>query len=100
GVNIAVATDHNPGTAPVLSPTSVMNMACVLFGLTPAEALAGMTINAARALGWYDHSGSITTGKHADMAIWDVTHPRDIAAAIGINHCVGVIAGGDVHLFR
>ena len=51
GVPMAVATDCNPGTSPLLSPTLVMNMACTLFGLTPEEALAGMTLNAAQALG-------------------------------------------------
>ena len=65
---IAIATDCNPGTSPMLSPTLAMNMACTLFGLTPEEALAGMTVNAARALGLAQAVGSIAPGKQADLA--------------------------------
>ena len=68
GVPMAVATDCNPGTSPLLSPTLAMNMACALFGLTPDEALAGMTVNAARALGLEAEIGSIAAGKSADLA--------------------------------
>lgn len=87
GVAMAVATDHNPGTAPVLSPVLMLNMACTLFRLTPAEALAGMTRNAARALGWND-VGTLEKGKAASLALWNITHPRDLCYNVGGNPCV------------
>jgi imidazolonepropionase len=71
-VPIAIATDCNPGTSPLLSPTLAMNMACTLFGLTPEEALAGMTFNAARALGLAHSVGTIASGKQADICVWNV----------------------------
>ena len=71
-VAMAVATDCNPGTSPLLSPTLAMNMACTLFGLTPEEALAGMTVSAARALGLAHSIGSIAPGKQADLAVWRI----------------------------
>src|SRR5436305_617457 len=70
GVPMAVATDCNPGTSPILSPTLMMSMACTLFGLPPEEALAGMTIYAARALGLEDQICSIAPRKAADVAAW------------------------------
>lgn len=72
GVPMAVATDCNPGTAPTTSPSLMLNMACTLFRLTPEEALAGMTLNAARALGIERDFGSIEVGKCAEMVSWDV----------------------------
>jgi len=78
GVPIAVATDCNPGTSPMTSLPTAMNMACTLFGLTPEEALAGTTVHAARALGLADR-GTIEAGKRADLAIWDVEHPAHLA---------------------
>jgi imidazolonepropionase len=71
-VPIAVATDCNPGTSPLLSPTLAMNMACTLFGLTPEEAVVGMTINAARALGLAHAVGTIAAGKQADLCVWRI----------------------------
>jgi imidazolonepropionase len=87
GVPMAVATDHNPGTSPVLSPLLALNMACVLFGLTPWEALRGLTRNAARALGLTQTQGSLACGKRADFAVWDARHPRDLAYYVGHNPC-------------
>ena len=71
-VPIAIATDCNPGTSPLLNPQLAMNMACTLFGLTPEEAIAGMTINAARALGLAHDIGSIEAGTAADLCAWRV----------------------------
>jgi len=84
GVPMAVATDCNPGTSPMLSPTLAINMACTLFGLTPEEALAGMTINAARALGLDDQLGTIAPGMHADLAVWRVESLAELGYWIGL----------------
>ena len=83
GVGIAVATDCNPGTSPVLSPTLMLNMACTLFGLTPEEALAGMTREGARALGLQDEIGTIANGKAADLCVWRVSRPAELCYWIG-----------------
>ena len=83
-VPIAVATDCNPGTSPMLSPTLTMNMACTLFGLTPEEALAGMTVNAARALGRAHEVGSIAAGKAADLAVWRIESLAELGYWIGL----------------
>lgn len=83
GVRMAVATDCNPGTAPVSSPLTMLNMACVLFGLTPAEALRGMTNEAARALGLQDDIGTLEVGKRADLVVWDIGHPAALSYWIG-----------------
>jgi imidazolonepropionase len=84
GVPMAVATDCNPGTSPVLSPTLMMGMACTLFGLTPEEALAGMTRNGARALGLQDEIGTISAGKAADLCIWRIGRPAELCYWIGM----------------
>jgi imidazolonepropionase len=84
GVPMAVATDCNPGTSPLLSPTLAINMACTLFGLTPEEALAGMTINAARALGLGDEIGSLAPGKAADLAVWRFESLAELGYWIGL----------------
>jgi imidazolonepropionase len=84
GVPMAVATDCNPGTSPVLSPTLMMSMACTLFGLTPEEALAGMTVHAAKALGLEHETGTVTTGKAADLCIWRVSRPAELCYWVGL----------------
>jgi imidazolonepropionase len=84
GVPIAIATDHNPGSSPTLSLLLMINMACTLFRLTPEEAFAGVTVNAARALGLSDR-GCLAPGQRADLAIWDVEHPRELAYRFGVN---------------
>jgi imidazolonepropionase len=83
GVPMAVATDCNPGTSPVLSPTLMLNMACTLFRLTPEEALAGMTREAARALGLLDEVGTLAPGKAADLCVWRVSSPAELCYWIG-----------------
>jgi imidazolonepropionase len=84
GVAMAVATDCNPGSSPLSSLLTAMNMACTLFAMTPAEALAGVTVNAARALGLRD-SGEIAPGMRAELAVWDADHPAELAYRIGFN---------------
>lgn len=95
GVPIAVATDCNPGTSPMLSPTLTMNMACTLFGLTPEEALAGMTINAARALGLEQEIGTIAVGKAADLCVWRVESLAELGYWIGLPGPEWRIYGGE-----
>jgi imidazolonepropionase len=84
GVPMAVATDCNPGTSPLLSPTLAMNMACTLFGLTPEEALAGMTINAARGRWAGGRIGTIAPRSAADLAVWRVENLNELAYWIGL----------------
>jgi len=83
-VPIAIATDCNPGTSPLTSLLLAANMACTLFGLTPAEALAAITRNGARALG-LDDRGTLVAGSRADAVVWNVEHPAELAYAIGAN---------------
>lgn len=94
-VPIAIATDCNPGTSPLLSPTLAMNMACTLFGLTPQEAIAGMTINAARALGLAHSIGSIAAGKQADLCVWRIEELSELGYWIGLPGPERRIFGGD-----
>jgi len=94
-VPIAIATDLNPGSSPVHSLLATMNMACVLFGLTPEEALLGVTANAARALGLKDR-GTIAVGQKADLALWDVKRPGDLAYPLGFNPLAAVIRNGEL----
>jgi len=82
-VPIAVATDCNPGTSPVVSLLTTMAMACTLFGLTPEETLAGVTRNGARALGLAEETGTLEVGKAADYVVWPISHPAELSYWIG-----------------
>jgi imidazolonepropionase len=93
GVPIAIATDHNPGSSPVLSLLLMINMACTLFRLTPEEAWRGVTVHAAQALGLPDR-GVLRAGARADFAVWNAEHPREMAYRFGHNPCRRVIFGG------
>jgi imidazolonepropionase len=93
GVAMAVASDVNPGTSPILSLRMAMNMACTLFRMTPEEALRGATLNAARALGLNDR-GTLETGKRADIVVWDVEHPAELSYWIGGDPARRAISGG------
>lgn len=93
GVPMAIATDCNPGSSPLASPLLALNMACTLFRLTPAEALAGLTRNAALALGLPDQ-GRIAPDMRADLAVWDVSEPAELAYRIGFNPLHSRIFGG------
>jgi imidazolonepropionase len=98
GVPIAIATDCNPGTSPLLSMTEAMALASRLFGLSPDECLAGSTRNAAMALGLEDR-GVLEAGKRADLAIWDIEHPRDLCYWLGARDTPDLlIAGRSVNL--
>lgn len=85
GVPIALATDCNPGTSPLTSLLLVMNMGATLFRLTVSECLAGVTRNAARALGLADRVGTLEVGKRCDLAIWDVERPAELVYRMGLN---------------
>jgi imidazolonepropionase len=93
-IPIAIATDSNPGSSPINSILLIMNMACTLFRLTPAEALRGVTSSAAKALGLSAEIGTLEVGKQADLVIWDIDRPSQLAYQIGINSCVGVMQAG------
>jgi len=93
GVPIAIATDHNPGSSPTLSPLLMLSMACTFFRLTPEESLRGMTMNAARALGLADR-GRLVAGQRADFAAWNIDHPNELSYWFGSNPCRRVVVGG------
>ncbi len=93
-VPMAVATDGNPGSSPLFSILTAMNMACTLLRLTPEEALAGTTVEAARVLGLQDHYGTLSVGKRADLAVWDIRHPAELAYRIGFNPLKMRVNGG------
>jgi imidazolonepropionase len=93
GVPMAIATDCNPGSSPTTAMGLMMNLACLKFGLTPAEALAGTTHHAARALGLADR-GRITPGLLADLALWDIDRPADLAYWVGGGRLKDVVFGG------
>jgi imidazolonepropionase len=94
GVKLAIATDSNPGTAPVESLILVLNMAATCFGMTVAEVLRGVTLNAAHALGLQNTIGSLAAGKRADFALWDITEPAELVYRIGVNPLRERVYGG------
>ncbi len=94
GVRIALATDCNPGTSPILTLPTILNMACVLFGLTPEQSLAGATRNAARALA-LDDRGELRTGARCDLSLWDVDSPAELCYWLGGSRCAGVVIAGE-----
>jgi imidazolonepropionase len=93
GVPMALATDCNPGTSPVLTLPTAANLGCVLFGLTPEEALAGITREGARALG-LDDRGVLRVGARCDLALWDAVSPVELCYWLGGSPCVGVVIAG------
>jgi len=99
GVPIALASDLNPGTSPLASITHAMGLGSRLFGLTPEECLAGVTREAARALGLAYDRGTLEAGKRADIAIWNVNHPRDLAYWMGNNPLDELLVGGQQFTF-
>jgi imidazolonepropionase len=94
-VAIAIATDCNPGTSPLLSPLAAMNLACCCFGLTPEETLAGMTVHAARALGLSAVTGTLEAGKDADIAVWEIESPAELSYWAGALPCRSSYAHGE-----
>jgi len=93
-VPIALATDCNPGTSPLCSIQFAMGLGSRLFGLTPEECLAGVTREAARALGLGDDRGTLDIGKRADIAVWDLQHPRDLSYWLGGNPLSELLIAG------
>jgi len=96
GVEIAIATDFNPGSSPTPSLLLMLNMACTLFRMTPEEALSGVTRIAARALGLAEDRGTIEVGKRADLAFWDIEQPAELCYWFGANPCAEIVRHGVV----
>ncbi len=94
GVGIAIATDSNPGSSPVTSLLLMLSMACTLFRMTPEESLAGVTREAARALGLGASRGTLEAGKRADLCLWDIERPAELAYRVGFNPLAAVVRGG------
>ncbi len=92
-VPIAIATDTNPGSSPLCSILLMLNMACTLFRMPPEQALAGVTRNAAKALGLEDR-GILKAGNRADFVLWDVEHPAELAYQFGVNKAKEIVIGG------
>ena len=96
GVPIALATDCNPGSAPVTSLLLMLSMGCTLFRLTPEEALAGVTRNGAKALGMAKTHGALEVGKAADFAVWDIERPAELAYRVGFNPLAYAVKAGGI----
>jgi imidazolonepropionase len=94
GVAMALATDSNPGSSPALSLLLMLSMACTFFRFTPEEALRGITVNAAKALGLSKSHGTIEAGKAADLVVFDIARPAELAYWIGGTPTVGVMRAG------
>ncbi len=94
GVPLALASDGNPGSSPLHSLLLILNLGCTLFRLTPAEALRGVTLNGAKALGLDAEIGSLEVGKRADLVLWNVDRPAMLAYRVGINPCRAVMQDG------
>ncbi len=95
GVPMAVSSDINPGTAPIVSLRMAMKMACTLFGLTPVEAMAGVTRHAARALGEQERLGQLKVGMLADFLVWNCGHPAELSYLIGVDQLVSRVVNGE-----
>lgn len=93
-IPMAISTDCNPGTSPISSLLLILNMACTLFGMTPEEALLGVTHHAAKALGLEKTHGTLAAGKTADFVVWDIAHPAELAYQIGLNPCSEIVRAG------
>ena len=96
GVNMAIATDANPGSSPICSIQLMLNMACTLFRLTPVEALAGVTCNGAKALGLSATKGQLALGYDADIVCWDIEQPAELCYQFGVNPLVNLIQAGKI----
>ena len=94
GVSIAIATDVNPGSSPICSLQLMLNMACTLFRLTPAEAIAGVTCHGAKALGLSNSKGQLKVGYDADLACWDIKQPAELCYQFGVNPLTSLIKNG------
>ncbi|MEN9559424.1 MAG: Imidazolonepropionase [Pseudomonadota bacterium] len=96
GVPMALATDHNPGSSPMLSPLLAMNMACTFFRLTPLEAWQGFTVHAARALGLSAASATLRVGGAADFVLWSAAHPRELIYPFGHRPVTSLVLNGQI----
>jgi imidazolonepropionase len=93
-IPMAVSTDCNPGTSPIASLLTAMNMACVVFRMTAAEALRGATVNAAKALGLAKDRGTLEVGARADLAVWRIRHPEQLCAEVGVHRPIEIVLAG------
>nr|WP_211278102.1 imidazolonepropionase [Oceanospirillum multiglobuliferum] len=97
-IPVAVSTDLNPGTSPIASLLLAMNQSCLLFGLTPEQALAGVTCHAAQALGLQDRKGQLQVGYQADLVLWSIDHPSELSYAINMHQPQQIWVNGQPRL--